>query len=66
MSDSYTNLLYHIVFSTKDRRPLITPAYQPAEAGGRVGRRFDLNVTSRNDCHKDAAARFTGLWAWPN
>src|SRR5258706_15283251 len=28
MSDSYTNLLYHIVFSTKDRRPLITPEYQ--------------------------------------
>jgi putative transposase len=25
MADSYTNLLYHIVFSTKDRRPLITP-----------------------------------------
>ena len=25
MSDSYTNLLYHIVFSTKERRPLITP-----------------------------------------
>jgi putative transposase len=24
MSDSYTNLLYHIIFSTKDRRPLIT------------------------------------------
>jgi putative transposase len=24
MSDSYTNLLYHIVFSTKDRLPLIT------------------------------------------
>ena len=24
MSDSYTNLLYHIVFSTNDRRPLIT------------------------------------------
>ncbi len=24
MPDSYTNLLYHIVFSTKDRRPLIT------------------------------------------
>ena len=24
MSDSYTNLLYHIVFSTKDRRSLIT------------------------------------------
>jgi REP element-mobilizing transposase RayT len=29
MSDSYTNLLYHIIFSTKERRPLITDAYQP-------------------------------------
>ncbi|HEX7723876.1 MAG TPA: IS200/IS605 family transposase [Pyrinomonadaceae bacterium] len=28
MSDSFTNLLYHIVFSTKDRRPLITPEYE--------------------------------------
>ena len=28
MSDSYTNLLYHIVFSTKNRRPLITPEYE--------------------------------------
>ena len=28
MSDSYTNLLYHIVFSTRDRRPLITPDYE--------------------------------------
>lgn len=28
MPDLYTNLLYHIVFSTKDRRPLITDAYQ--------------------------------------
>jgi putative transposase len=28
MSDSYTNLLYHIVFSTKDRQPLITPEYE--------------------------------------
>jgi REP element-mobilizing transposase RayT len=25
MPESYTNLLYHIIFSTKDRRPLITP-----------------------------------------
>jgi putative transposase len=24
MSQSYTNLLYHLVFSTKDRKPLIT------------------------------------------
>lgn len=29
MSQSFTNLLYHIVFSTKDRRPLITLEYQP-------------------------------------
>ena len=29
MSDSYTNLLYHIIFSTKDRRPLITEDCQP-------------------------------------
>ena len=28
MSDSYTNLLYHIVFSTKDRRPLIKPEHE--------------------------------------
>lgn len=28
MSDSYTNLLYHIIFSTKDRRPLITASYE--------------------------------------
>jgi REP element-mobilizing transposase RayT len=28
MSDSYTNLLYHLVFSTKDRRPLISPAHE--------------------------------------
>ena len=29
MSDSYTNLLYHIIFSTKERRPLITPECEP-------------------------------------
>ena len=29
MPDSYTNLLYHIVFSTKDRRPIITADYEP-------------------------------------
>jgi REP element-mobilizing transposase RayT len=28
VSDSFTNLLYHIVFSTKDRRPLITLDYE--------------------------------------
>src|SRR5205085_494493 len=29
MSHSYTNLLYHIVFSTKDRRPLLDAAIRP-------------------------------------
>ena len=29
MSQSFTNLIYHIVFSTKDRQPLITEAHQP-------------------------------------
>ena len=28
MPRSYTNLIYHIVFSTKDRRPIITPDKQ--------------------------------------
>jgi Transposase and inactivated derivatives len=29
MSQSFTNLLYHIIFSTKDRRPLIKLECQP-------------------------------------
>jgi REP element-mobilizing transposase RayT len=29
MPDSYTNQLYHLVFSTKDRQPLITDIHQP-------------------------------------
>jgi putative transposase len=29
MAKSYTNLLYHLVFSTRDRRPLITPDRRP-------------------------------------
>jgi putative transposase len=28
MPSTYTNLLYHIVFSTKDRTPLINPEFQ--------------------------------------
>jgi putative transposase len=28
MSNSYTNLLFHLVFSTKDRRPIITTEYE--------------------------------------
>ena len=29
MGQSYTNLLYHIVFSTKDRKPMITDEVKP-------------------------------------
>ncbi len=29
MSQSYVNLLYHIIFSTKDREPIITEKHQP-------------------------------------
>jgi putative transposase len=29
MSSSHTNLLYHLIFSTKDRQPLITAEHQP-------------------------------------
>ena len=29
MSQSFTNLLYHLIFSTKERRPLIAIDYQP-------------------------------------
>jgi REP element-mobilizing transposase RayT len=29
MAQSYTNLIYHIVFSTKNREPLITSETQP-------------------------------------
>lgn len=29
MPQSYVNLLYHIIFSTKDREPIITPKHQP-------------------------------------
>jgi putative transposase len=29
MSQAYTNLLYHIIFSTRDRQPLISSEYQP-------------------------------------
>ena len=46
MSGTYTNLLYHIVFSTKERRQLITSAIEPelyaymggvfANVGGRL------------------------------
>jgi REP element-mobilizing transposase RayT len=53
MPDSYTNLLYHIVFSTKERRPLITPEYEVRlydYVGGMVrkagGISLELNGTS--------------------
>lgn len=41
MAQTYTKLLYHIVFSTKDRRNLITPTFQPdlhAYMGGIIRR----------------------------
>src|SRR2546421_11561035 len=53
MPDSYTNLLYHIVFSTKERRPLITPEYEVRlydYVGGTIrkvgGISLELNGTS--------------------
>ena len=53
MSDSYSNLLYHIVFSTKERRPLITTEYEVRlydYIGGMVrkvgGISLELNGTS--------------------
>jgi REP element-mobilizing transposase RayT len=39
---SYVNLIYHIVFSTKDRQPLITPTYEPQihqYIGGMINKR---------------------------
>ena len=33
MSQTYTRLLYHIVFSTKERRPLLTPEIHPYMGG---------------------------------
>lgn len=29
MSQSYTNLLYHLIFSTKERQPIIALDYKP-------------------------------------
>jgi REP element-mobilizing transposase RayT len=42
MPQSYTNLLYHLVFSTKDRKPLITTEAQPRLYGymGGIVQRF--------------------------
>jgi putative transposase len=47
MSQSFTNLLYHIIFSTKDRRPLITLDYQPRlyeYVGGTIRGRGGLSL----------------------
>ncbi|MBK8206309.1 MAG: IS200/IS605 family transposase [Planctomycetes bacterium] len=41
MAQTWTKLLYHVVFSTKDRRGLIAPAFQPnlhAYMGGIIRR----------------------------
>ena len=29
MSQSYTNLLYHLIFATKERQPILTSEYRP-------------------------------------
>ncbi|HZS45444.1 MAG TPA: transposase [Blastocatellia bacterium] len=29
MSDAYVNLIYHIIFSTKNREPFLTKKHQP-------------------------------------
>jgi len=73
MPDSYTNLLYHVVFSTKERRPLITPEYEVRlydYVGGTIrkvgGISLELNGTSdhihllaklRPDCALSAVIR---------
>src|SRR6266850_1841608 len=64
MSDSYTNLLYHIVFSTKDRRPLITPEYEVRlydYLGGTIrkvgGISLELNGTE-DQSHVEAVRRY--------
>jgi len=55
MSDSYSNLLYHIVFLTKDRRSLITSEYEPGlyeYIGGKIrglrGISLELNGTENH------------------
>ena len=47
MSDSYTNLLYHIIFSTKDRRPFLTDLYEMRlhdYVGGNIRRLGDISL----------------------
>ncbi|HEY0406714.1 MAG TPA: IS200/IS605 family transposase [Pyrinomonadaceae bacterium] len=47
MPQSYTNLLYHIVFSTRNRQPLIAPEYQPRlydYIGGTVRRQGGISL----------------------
>ena len=47
MSESFTNLIYHIIFSTKERRPLISSDHQPrlyAYIGGIIRRTGGISL----------------------
>ncbi len=53
MPGTYCNLLYHIVFSTKERRPLVSPAMKPrlqdylgAIVRGEEGELLEVNVVA--------------------
>jgi putative transposase len=62
MSSTHTNLLYHVVFSTKERRPLITPPLRDelyAYLGGIIrGERGVLLEVGGMPDHIHLAARF--------
>ena len=61
MSQSFTNLLYHIIFSTKDRRPIITLDHQTRlyeYIGGVVrGNRRDFSGHKRNGGSRPSMAK---------
>ena len=64
MSDSYTNLLYHIVFSTKDRRPLITPDYEVRlydYLGGTIRKLGGISLENVNECLLAGARGIAGI-----
>ena len=50
MSQSFTNLLYHIVFSTKDRRPLITLDYHLSDFSWQRG--YGAFTVSESNLHQ--------------
>lgn len=50
MSHTYNNLLSHVIFSTKDRNPLIDPEIKPRLPGyvNGIARENDVKVLSIN------------------